>query len=945
MASYIQGLGQDYLPQVQSFHPDLNFYQYALGTKQNQYLQEYNQVSGIYGSLLNSPMLRDSDIKRRDDFFKKANDQIQKITETDLSKPQNINTAMEIFKPIIDDSNIHQDIAWTRNFHNELSKAESLRSQIPAKGQTTTGYWNEGVQDLNYQAQDYSKTSDSEALGFSQAKYTPYVDAYSEAMSHIKGMGFKTSGVSFVGKGDQKYMVTTTNGTRMIVPLRDYLLGTVGSDPRVQDVYNVKARLAMRSQVDSLLPQFNGDRNAAEDYFLKQTMTQLTQQQAHTNQRLGTHHDNVDAAIKTLGSTIPSEGVKPDDPKITSLKDLLQQKSSLNNASQITSESSIDPKQLLSSTRLAQKYNLTKALAHSLMYGDMHRIAQDYSMMTAQSKMEPDKYALANFQDNLKRADLMLGYQIKSALQKEKQGISLQPGPDDHMLPATIRVDESGNFGTTNQFQNQQSTLAEYRAPFVSSIQSVNNSVYKQLANYADNSKDARAQDALNNLYSIFGKPAIDQLRSKGKLSDQNISDSQSYEPASVYNNIKTHWNDKLFRQNYNDIITSTGIQKGIADQQFDGLNSNLETNQKNNRSTLDYLYKQDIPLNEKRMISSVLDTNRNLMTKDEYIAHTKGIASPETAGKWYDKYSEKYQELFNSNPDIKPLVNPYGTTGLGTGSRTMHGVVNSTSPYNEPTQIITSLERALPNYQPYGITQEVSPNTKSKVFSPGTPEYAERMDILNQYFKDLREEMRKKPSVARTTNGTNVFTDVTSFSGDKKSLTVSVPRDWFDRFNKDYKGATGTKSPNGLNWKDFQNITIAWDKDKAPPEIFDKYKWGPADVATMQGKTVTINAFPDVGEVSMHRDSQQNLIVKADYKVIGPNGKLQDVKYDKTLPPSSSADIIYKEKLGELSQAHNINSHLVSKSPEYQDPIKSLGDALQYVEQESSQEDTNEEE
>ncbi len=956
MASYISGI-TDFVPQLQPFKPDFGSIDYFLKTKESQYQQGYQKLSGIYGSLLNSPMLRDSDIQRRDDFFKKTQENIQKISEQDLSLNSNVQSAMQVFEPLINDTNIASDMAYTKQYYNELSHADSLRNTLPPKGETTTGYWSEGVQDLNNWAQDYSKSDDQLALQFSKPRYTPYINPNELAQEAIKGMGFKTSGVSFMGTKDKQYIVTSSNGTRLVAPLHEYLKGIVGADPRVQDVYAVKARLSMRNQVDALTPQFGGNRDAAEDYYLKTIQGQLLSQQAQSTAKLAKHHEALDASINTLGASIPSQGVKSDNPLIQSLSNLLQQKQLLNQATQVNQNASIDPQTLLQVSRISQRDWLSKRLAYSLMNDDMGKFAQDYSAMTAQSSIKVDPYAEANFKDNLKRSDMMLGYQIKSALQKEKQGVLPASPGQGLMFPVSNRDVEKGNFGPASSLTDEQDLLKKRTSATVPAIENTNNQVYKQLANYAVNSIDpSKKQNALDQLKSIYGDKLINELQARGPLTEHTPSESAQYSPSAVYNSLQTHWNDKLFRQSYNDIITASGAIKGNADLEFSGLMAVQDAIKKNNNTVNNYIYSQDIPLVDKRIISSMMGYNGELLTPEQYQGKMKGIMSADAALKVYDKYHPKYLQIHDS-PEVQsllqPVINPLGTTGTGAANaRTMHGTIDSTIPNDQATSTIETLGHTLNNYQPFGITQEVSPTADAKVFSPSDPAYTDRMNIIKAYLTSLQEEKRKKPSSVRTTNGADVWTNTATLSGTKKAVTLSVPQEWFNKFNSNYKGATGTKSPNGLNWKDFQNITVLWDKDKAPPEIFDKFNWGPADIATLNGKTVNIDAFPDVAAkegvspVSIYRDANKNLIVKLNFKQIGPDGKM--VIHDETVPLGidSKADDIYNKFLGILANVHNVNSQLVPKSPAFQGGIKNLPQAVQYLsEQETPQEDANESE
>ena len=68
MSQYIQGV-VDYVPMIQPFQPDLNFFQNVLQLKESQYKAGYDKLSSLYGTLLNSPISREDNIELRNTFF------------------------------------------------------------------------------------------------------------------------------------------------------------------------------------------------------------------------------------------------------------------------------------------------------------------------------------------------------------------------------------------------------------------------------------------------------------------------------------------------------------------------------------------------------------------------------------------------------------------------------------------------------------------------------------------------------------------------------------------------------------------------------------------------------------------------------------------------------------------------------------------------------------
>ena len=132
MATYLQGV-TDYIPQVQPFRPDLNFYEGVLNKKQAQYEAGYAKLSNLYGTLLNSELSRTDNSERRDKFFTDIENQIKKISSLDLSKNENVKAAQKVFQPILDDKYILKDIAFTRSYRAEMNKAQYFMNCVDEK--------------------------------------------------------------------------------------------------------------------------------------------------------------------------------------------------------------------------------------------------------------------------------------------------------------------------------------------------------------------------------------------------------------------------------------------------------------------------------------------------------------------------------------------------------------------------------------------------------------------------------------------------------------------------------------------------------------------------------------------------------------------------------------------------------------------------------------------
>ena len=169
MATYIQGI-TDYIPKIQPFKPDFNFFQSALQAKQQQYNAGYNKVSALYGELLNSELLREPNKERRTQFFQDIDNEIKRLSGVDLSLPENIDQASKVFQPLINNDYFRRDLAYTKQYFASKNKGQALKNN-PNKD-SDEKWWAEGDRALDYQARDFANSSDEESLPVSYTHLT-----------------------------------------------------------------------------------------------------------------------------------------------------------------------------------------------------------------------------------------------------------------------------------------------------------------------------------------------------------------------------------------------------------------------------------------------------------------------------------------------------------------------------------------------------------------------------------------------------------------------------------------------------------------------------------------------------------------------------------------------------------------------------------------------------
>ena len=132
MATFLQGV-TDYIPEFQPFQPDLNFYSNVLQTKQTQYDSNYKSLNNIYGQYFYADLTHDDNIKRKEDLMKNIDFNLKRVSGLDLSLSQNVDQAEQVFKPFYEDKYLMKDMAYTKNYNDQKSRALSLKNSDDVK--------------------------------------------------------------------------------------------------------------------------------------------------------------------------------------------------------------------------------------------------------------------------------------------------------------------------------------------------------------------------------------------------------------------------------------------------------------------------------------------------------------------------------------------------------------------------------------------------------------------------------------------------------------------------------------------------------------------------------------------------------------------------------------------------------------------------------------------
>ena len=393
MATYIQGL-TDYIPQIQPFQPDFNFFQKALEMKQGQYEAGYNKISAVYGKLLNSDLMREPNVERRNEFFTGLDNEIKRLSGVDLSLPENVETASKLFQPLIDNDYFRADMSFTKRYRGEKSKADRLRNNPNPKDKGVTA-WDVGDRALDYQAEDFAKSSDEESLNFAAPKYSPYVNATKDLFEFAKANDLNPETLSKQGG----YIIKTTNGPQSIPTLQNVFSSLIVNDPRIKDMYSAQAYVDRKNYMKTNAEKFGGDEMAAETEYLKTKVDEINTFYRTQNQTDTETKDKTKTTKKVLEKKIQTEGVDPDLDKdiVEMYRQVVKDEQVIDAVTEKNDEvlSQTDAIDFDAMDRQGLRYRVDNAMTYFLMDGLVTTTARDYAMSKMKVDSEVDQYALA----------------------------------------------------------------------------------------------------------------------------------------------------------------------------------------------------------------------------------------------------------------------------------------------------------------------------------------------------------------------------------------------------------------------------------------------------------------------------------------------------------------------------------------------------------------------
>lgn len=913
MATYIPGI-QDYIPQIQPFSPDYNYLGNVLQTRQGKYDSAQRQLSSVYGTLLNSPMLRDENVKKREEFFRDVDTSIKKISGMDLSMQQNVNAAMKVFKPFYEDKDMVKDMTWTRNWQNQLQRGENFRTCVdPEKcgGQ----YWEGGIKALQYKADEFKKLSSSDALNFASPSYVPSVNVMAKAIKDAKDAGFKVKYDEVKGG----YIVTTSNGDKMIAPLTSYFMSRFGSDPKVMEYYKTQAYIQRKEFAYNNASLLGGEDQANTEY-IRRLYQSSSDAIGRGKQKADSDHDSVSVFKDAYSRKVQTEGVLPDD------KRTIDDWNTINEQFVVTSQTRDVYKKasdLAENTRMnsdnihLMSDKIDELLGFSMLSRELGNAATAYADLTTERSIKADPYSLASFESSLSFQNQVRLKGMDFDIWKQKEAFKAEQEKkkwDDILGNGVFNGAQAGSKGQATNITNPSMALetnTRKEMSIVSGITDNTNNFLKSMVNSMQTQYLSSVdQDVLlHTSKQIFAGTGIDGAKViQGDINELNKLDRLGYNQAS-----------KLYEKAIQIIdpkASITGPVNSSWSKDFWSKTMDQRRNIKNQieiKQEYDKHFEQESLKNTSAVMGRLMVEDKASGTKKASLVkvmtdmNSSGflppvLSDPSSVESVASRYAELHQSEFKPSTPTQRSVGPATTYASVPGALVSNSVSGYEAAYNFAKSNVkdlanTWLDSYKDNAQAFNHAEGFGKSSNATMgggytyrMDSGVPthnntiRFAELVKNYQNIGADAIVKFGDAGSITEDSPEARKIADqyINDFFSSGNLKNSSRPRGNYSvqrigGYNENYMAFTfypdeswagqsklrGTKTSPGITSnKGYQSgITVFIPANKANNSFFNDTQFTDEDFLLNKRGKITIDDFPDAGRVSVQKSGNQYLI------------------------------------------------------------------------------------
>lgn len=335
MATYLKGV-TDAIPKQPEVKLDYDLLSKSLGALQGRYDSAYKSWKSMYNSLLSAELSSTDNEQFRADFMKKADAALSQVAGIDLANGANLQQAMTIFDPLVNDQQYVRDLYLTKTQRQQFSKMNQFKNSTDPKLQAQYNPIMEQYLGIGMRRLSEMKRGDGSIDNASVSMFSPWQDTleYARAAAKEQGLEIKTT------TPNGEWMVTKVNGGDTVDTYRNWFKNTIGS--KFDNQFRIEAEVDTENAIRSKMAETNLDRTSVMQQMAQDYSTQYVKDYNADMTSLQSQINNLNAKRRELEKKYP----RPNQQVIDQSNTMKQQKEMLQKQLDDMTSGKVDDAQL-----------------------------------------------------------------------------------------------------------------------------------------------------------------------------------------------------------------------------------------------------------------------------------------------------------------------------------------------------------------------------------------------------------------------------------------------------------------------------------------------------------------------------------------------------------------------------------------------------------------------
>jgi len=319
MATYLKGV-TDVIPKQPEVKLDYDLLSKSLTALQGRYDSAYKSWKSMYNSLLSAELSSTDNEQFRADYMKKADAALSQVAGIDLANGANLQQAMTIFDPLVNDQEYVRDLYLTKTQRQQFTKMNQFKNSTDPKLQAQYNPIMEQYMGIGMQRLSEMKRGNGSIENATVNMFSPWQDPLEYARTTAKDQGLEIK----TNTPNGEWLVTEVNGGKTVDTYRNWFKNTIGS--KFDNQFRIEAEVDTENAIRSKMAETKLDRGTVMQQMAQEYSTTYVKDYNDDMSSLESQINNLNSQRKKLEKRYPnpSQQVVDQNNAMKQQKDILQ---------------------------------------------------------------------------------------------------------------------------------------------------------------------------------------------------------------------------------------------------------------------------------------------------------------------------------------------------------------------------------------------------------------------------------------------------------------------------------------------------------------------------------------------------------------------------------------------------------------------------------------------